>query len=94
MPGQFGWLVVFNIPSTARSFTNGTPFYCRLRFFTLFPLGIEPRLPLAIAWQSITQPLHHTTGQLSWRLIYLVVMNHALRLNLCEHLLVYGHSWV
>ena len=26
-----GWLVVFNVPSTARAFRNGTPIYCPLR---------------------------------------------------------------
>ena len=26
-----GWLVVFNIPLTARSFRDGTPIYCPLR---------------------------------------------------------------
>ena len=26
-----GWLVVFNVPSTARSFRDGTPIYCPLR---------------------------------------------------------------
>ena len=25
------WLVVFNVPSTARSFRDGTPIYCPLR---------------------------------------------------------------
>ena len=55
------WLVVFYVPSTARSFRDGTPIYCLLRrtwssVFTPFPQGIEPR---AVAWQSITQPLRH-----------------------------------
>ena len=27
----FGWLVVFNGPSTARSFRDGTPIYCLLQ---------------------------------------------------------------
>ena len=27
----FGWLVVFNVPSTARSIRDGTPIYCPLR---------------------------------------------------------------
>ena len=54
-----GWLVVFNIPSTARSFRDGTPIYCPLRrtwssINTPFRPGIEPR---AVAWQSITLPL-------------------------------------
>ena len=26
-----GWLVVFNVPSTARSLRDGTPIYCPLR---------------------------------------------------------------
>ena len=26
-----GWLIVFNVPSTARSFKHGTPIYCPLR---------------------------------------------------------------
>ena len=26
-----GWLVVFNVPLTARSFRDGTPIYCPLR---------------------------------------------------------------
>ena len=28
---QVGWLVVFYVPSTARSFRDGTPIYCPLR---------------------------------------------------------------
>ena len=28
---RLGWLVVFNVPSTARSFRDGTPIYCPLR---------------------------------------------------------------
>ena len=44
---SFGWLVVFFVPSTARSFRDGTPIYCPLRrtrssVNTPFPLGIEP----------------------------------------------------
>ena len=54
-----GWLVVFNVPSTARSFTDGAPIYCPLRrtwssINTPFRPGIEPR---AVTWQSITLPL-------------------------------------
>ena len=38
----------FNIPSTARTFTDGTPIYCPLRrtrssVNTPFPRGIEPQ---------------------------------------------------
>ena len=36
----FVWLVVFYVPSTARSFRDGTPIYCPLR--RTFPPGIEP----------------------------------------------------
>ena len=66
-------LVVFNVPSTARSFRDGTPIYCPLRrtwssINTPFRPGIEPR---AVAWQSITLPLRYASfssaSQLSWR---------------------------
>ena len=48
----FDWLVVFSLPSTARSFRDSTPIYCPLRrtwllVFTPFPLGIELRRVLA-----------------------------------------------
>ena len=60
----FGWLVVFNVPSTARSFRDGTPIYCPLRrtwssINTPFRPGIEPR---AVAWQSITLPLRYASS--------------------------------
>ena len=56
------WLVVFNVPSTARSFRDGTSIYCPLwrtwsSINTPFRPGIEPR---AVAWQSITLPLRYT----------------------------------
>ena len=59
-----GWLVVFNVPSTARSLRNGTPIYCPLlrtwsSVFTRFPPGIGPRV---VVWQSITQPLRHASS--------------------------------
>ena len=59
-----GWLVVFSVPSTARSFRDCTPIYCPLRrtwssVFTPFRPGIEPR---AVAWQSITLPLRHASS--------------------------------
>ena len=58
-----GWLVVFNVPSTNRSFRDGVPIYCPLRrawilVFTPSPPGTEPRV---VAWQSITQPLPHAS---------------------------------
>ena len=60
----FVCLFVFYVPSTARSFRDGTPIYCPLRRMqssvnTPFPLGIEPR---AIAWQSISLPLRHASS--------------------------------
>ena len=47
-------LFVFYVPSTARSFRDGTPIYCPLRrtwssVNTPFPPGIEPR---TVAWQG------------------------------------------
>ena len=59
-----GWLVMFNVPSTARSFRDGTPIYCPLRrtwssINTPFRPGIEPR---TVAWQSITLPLSHASS--------------------------------
>ena len=59
-----GWLVVFNVPSTARSFRGGTPIYCPLRrtwssINTPFRPGFEPR---AVAWQSITLPLCYASS--------------------------------
>ena len=61
-----GWLVVFYVPSTARSFRDGTPIYCPLRrtwssVKIPIPAGIDPR---AVAWQSITQPLCHASSTL------------------------------
>ena len=55
--------VCFYVPSTARSFRDGTPIYCPLRrtwssVNTPFPPGIEPR---AVTWQSITLPLRHVS---------------------------------
>ena len=55
------WLVVFYVPTIARSFRDGTPIYWPLRssVFTPFPPVIEPR---AVAWQSITLPLCHASS--------------------------------
>ena len=60
-------LVVFNVPSTARSFRDGTPIYCPLRrtwssINTPFRPGIEPR---AVTWQSITLPLCYASSTVS-----------------------------
>ena len=62
--GRDGWLVVFYVPSTARSFRDGTPIYC----------------PLRRTWSSVNTPfresnpgrrvaVHYTTAaprQLHW----------------------------
>ena len=58
------WLVVFNVPSTARSFRDGTPNYCPLRrtwssINTPFRPGIELR---NVARQSITLPLRYASS--------------------------------
>ena len=55
---------MFNVPSTARSFRDGTPIYCPLRrtwssINTPFRPGIEPRV---VAWQSITLPLRYASS--------------------------------
>ena len=60
----FVCLFVFYVPSTARSFRDGTPIYCPLQrtrssVNTPFQPGIEPR---AIAWRSITLPLRHASS--------------------------------
>ena len=57
-------LVVFNVPSTARSFRYGTSIYCPLRrtrssINTPFRPGIEPR---AVVWQSISLPLRYASS--------------------------------
>ena len=49
------WLVVFNVPSTARSYRDGTPIFCPLRrtwssINTPFPPGIEPP---AVAYATV-----------------------------------------
>ena len=62
-PGLYklvGLLVVFNVPSTARSFRDGTPISCPLRRInTPFRPGFEP---WAVAWQSITLPLRYASS--------------------------------
>ena len=63
-----GWLVVFNIPSTMRSFRDGAPIFCPLwrtwsSVYTPSPTGIEPRV---VVWQSITQPLRHASSTCRW----------------------------
>ena len=62
----FGWLIVFNVPSTATSFRDDTPIYC--------PLGrtwssMKHRSDRAITWQSISLPLRYassTEHDISW----------------------------
>ena len=67
---MIGWLVVFYVPSTARSFRDGTTIYCPLQrtwssVFTPFPSGIEPR---AVAWQFIALPLRNASSMTNeWR---------------------------
>ena len=61
------WLVVFSVPSSARSFREGIPIYCPLRrtlssVFTLFPQGIKPGPS-----QSTTQSLRHTSFHSSFQ---------------------------
>ena len=72
---------MFNIPSTARSFRDGTPIYCPLRrtwssINTPFRPGIEPR---AVAWQSITLPLRYasSTTYLGLNPLALPVLTHS-----------------
>ena len=67
-------LFVFNVPSTARSFRDGTPIYCPLRrtwssVNTPSRPGIELR---AVAWQSITLPLCHGKLLHTWCLLSFV----------------------
>ena len=59
-----GWLVVFYVPSTARSLRDSTPIYCPLRrtwswVNSPFPPGIKPR---AVTWHSITLPLRQSSS--------------------------------
>ena len=59
-----GGLVVFYVPSTARSFRDCIPHLPPLRrtqssVFIPFPPGIEPQ---AVAWQSITLPLRRASS--------------------------------
>ena len=60
------FILLFYVPSTARSFRDGIPINRPLRrtwssVFTLFPPRIEPR---AVPWKSITLPLRHASSQL------------------------------
>ena len=56
-------LFVFYVPSTARSYRDGTPIYCPLRptWSSVNTPVMEPR---AVVWQSIMRPLHHTSSAL------------------------------
>ena len=52
----FGWLVVFNVPSTARSFRDGTPIYCPLRR-TWSSINIDGyELDIALVFLSTNNP--------------------------------------
>ena len=64
-----GWLC-FTSHRQRGHFKDGTPIYSPLwrtwsSVFTPFPPGIEPR---AVAWQSITLPLRHTSS--SWAYVF------------------------
>ena len=66
---MFVCLFVFNVPSTARSFTDGTLIYCPLRrtwnsVNTPSRPGIDAG---AVVWQSITLPLCHGSSSMRWR---------------------------
>ena len=49
---QLGWLVVFNVPSTARSFRDGAPIYCPLQWTDQAPdlkcISSTPHLTLNV----------------------------------------------
>ena len=71
-----GWLVVFHVPSTVRSFRDGNPIYCPLRrmwssVFTPFPPGIEPG---TVTWQSMTLLLCHTSSDI-WLLYFSLTLS-------------------
>ena len=76
-PIYVGYLFVFNVPSTVRSFRDRIPIYCPLRrtwssVNTPFPLGIKPR---AVAWQSITLPLRHASSTCRIQVIEIIGVN-------------------
>ena len=78
-----GWLIVFNVPSTARSFRDGTPIYCPLRrtwssINTTFRPWIEPR---TVAWQSITLPLRYASSTNLLRLLKTIIPLHGAKLS-------------
>ena len=58
------WLVVFYVPSTARSFRDSIPIYCPLwRTWNSVNTPFPPRIqPGAVEWQSITLPLRHASS--------------------------------
>ena len=64
------WLVVFNVPSTARSFRDGTPIYCPLRrtwssINTPFRPGIEPR-GMAVHYVTAALRKLHFSGDIRY----------------------------
>ena len=84
--GWLVWLVVFNVPSTAWSFRDGTPIYSPLRrtwssINTPFRPGIEPR---AVAWQPISLPLRYASSikVLCKRLVNQSIGNHRISVRL------------
>ena len=61
---KVGWVIVFYVPSTARSFRDCTPHLLylaknmKLGFYTV----LTENRTRAIAWQSITLPMCHTSS--------------------------------
>ena len=94
------WLVVFYVPSTARSFRDGTPIYCPLQrtWNLVITTGIEPRV---VAWQSITLLLRHASStdiflikrnSLWTRLEHLVVNLVLCRLSCRRHYIMWNRQ--
>ena len=69
---KVGWLVVFNVPSTARSFRDGTPIYCPLRrtwssVFTPIPTGNWTPGPCVAVHNTTTVPRQlHWSVKVMW----------------------------
>ena len=76
------WLVVFYVPSTARSFRDGTPIYCPLRktwssINTPSHLSGRDKLTMYLAFQSGRDKLTmYLAFQSCWQMCILVVRLH------------------